>query len=135
MECIFCAIVARQATGWRVYEDDDCVAFLDVNPATPGHTLVVPRRHASDLLDLREDEAQKVMRATHRVALLLDARLQPAGLNVVQANRAAAWQSVFHMHMHVIPRYERDGLTHTWEASPASPEDLSALQERIATAG
>ena len=134
MECIFCAVVAQQATAWRVYEDDACVAFLDVNPATPGHTLVVPRRHATDLLDLREDEAQEVMRATHRVAVLLDARLQPAGLNVVQANRAAAWQSVFHMHLHVIPRYERDGLTHTWEAAPASPEDLSALQKRISAA-
>ena len=133
MDCIFCAIVAEQAAARRVYEDDACVAFLDVNPATAGHTLVVPRRHATDLLALHEDEAQEVMRATHRVALLLDARLQPAGLNVVQANRAAAWQSGFHMHVHVIPRYEQDGLTHTWEAARASPENLAALQARISS--
>ena len=133
MECIFCAIVAGQATSWPVYEDESCVAFLDVNPLTRGHTLVIPRRHVPDLLAMSEDEAEQVMRATHRVVHLLDARLQPAGLNVVQANRAAAWQTVFHMHMHVIPRYDDDGLSQKWRPDPAQPADLTALRGVITT--
>lgn len=131
MDCIFCAIVAGQATGWRVYEDDDSVAFLDVNPATPGHTLVVPRRHAVDLLALTEGEAQAVMRAAHRVAHLLEARLAPAGLNLVQATGAAAWQTVFHMHLHVVPRYDGDGLSAPWQPAAADPATLTELRDRI----
>lgn len=134
-DCIFCAIVAGQATSHPVYEDEHCLAFLDVNPLTRGHTLVVPRRHAADLLALSEDDAQHVMRATHRVAFLLEARLQPAGINLVQANRAAAMQTVFHMHMHVVPRYEGDGLmpaSQGWRPRAAEAHDLAALREVIA---
>ena len=125
MECIFCRIVSGQAEAWRVYEDDDCLAFLDAFPATRGHTLVVPKRHATDLLTVAEHEAEAVMRATWRVARLLDERLAPLGMNVLQANRAAAWQSVFHLHVHLVPRYPDDGLRHTWEAHPASADDLA----------
>ena len=136
MECIFCAIVAGQATSWPVYEDEDCIAFLDVNPLTRGHTLVIPRRHAADLLALSEREAEQVMRATHRVANVLEARLQPAGLNLLQANRAAAMQTVFHMHMHVVPRYESDGLMPSARWRPASAEaaDLAAVRDLITSA-
>lgn len=130
MECIFCALVAGDATSWPVYEDEHCYAFLDVNPLTRGHTLVIPRRHAPDLLALTEDEAQQVMRATRRVALLLEARLSPAGLNLIQANRAAAMQTVFHMHMHVVPRYEGDGLLQAGGLRPSVAEsvDLAEVQ-------
>lgn len=133
-ECIFCAIVAGTATAHRVYEDEHCVAFLDINPLTRGHTLVIPRRHAADLLAMTEDEAEQVMRATHRVAHLLEARLQPAGLNLVQANRVAAMQTVFHMHMHVVPRYDGDGLMPSggWRPAPAEAGDLAALRDVIA---
>ena len=133
MECIFCAIVTGDARSWPVYEDEHCMAFLDVNPLTRGHTLVIPRRHAADLLAMAEDEAEQVMLATHRVARLLDARLQPAGLNLVQANRAAALQTVFHMHMHVVPRYEGDGLMPSsgWRPAPAKGVDLADVQKHI----
>ena len=133
MECIFCAIVAGDATSWPVYEDEHCCAFLDVNPLTRGHTLVIPRRHATDLLALTEDEAQQVMRATLRVAQLLEARLTPAGLNLIQANRAAAMQTVFHMHMHVVPRYEGDGLFRAGGLRPTAAEstDLAEVQAVI----
>ena len=93
--------------------------------------MVIPKRHRADLLDMTEQEAQAVMRGTWRVAHLLEARLAPLGLNVLQANRAAAWQSVFHMHMHVVPRYADDGLRHTWDARPATPQHLTELQERM----
>jgi histidine triad (HIT) family protein len=135
MDCIFCRIVSGEADSWRVYEDDECLAFLDAFPATRGHTLVVPKRHRADLLALDEHEAQAVMRGTWRVAHLLEERLVPLGLNVLQANRAAAWQSVFHMHVHVVPRYEDDGLRHTWNARPARREDLDEVHERLAGDG
>ena len=135
MTCIFCAIVAGQARSWRVYEDEHCVAFLDVNPITPGHTLVVPRRHAADLLAMPEDEAQLVMRATHRVVRLLDEQLSPGGLNLVQANRAPAWQTVFHLHVHVLPRYDGDGLGTPWRAAPAEPAELTSMQARLRAGG
>lgn len=133
MECIFCAIVAGDATSWPVYQDEHCYAFLDVNPLTRGHTLVVPRRHAIDLLALEEDEAEQVMRATLRVAQRLEARLSPAGLNLIQANRAAAMQTVFHMHMHVVPRYEDDGLFRSGGLRPTAAEavDLAEVQAAI----
>lgn len=107
------------------------MAFLDAFPATEGHTLVIPKRHAEDLLTLDVREAEAVMRATHSVARLLDERLQPDGLNVLQANGSAAWQSVFHMHVHVVPRYEGDGLRHTWDAAQGDPRRLSAIQEQL----
>ena len=131
MRCIFCSIVQGQSPAWVVYDDEHCLAFLDVFPATKGHVLVIPKRHADDLLVMDEDDAAAVMRATHRVAAMLDNALQPAGLNVLQANRAAAWQSVFHMHVHVIPRYEDDGLRHTWDAKPAAAEALTSLHEEL----
>jgi histidine triad (HIT) family protein len=111
VDCPFCKIVAGSLPSWRVYEDDAAVAFLDKGHATRGHTLVIPRHHAADLWELSEDEAAAVMRGVHRVARLLRQRL-PAlrGLNVTQSNGAAAWQEVFHYHVHLIPRYGDDDL-------------------------
>jgi len=108
-DCIFCRIVAGDAPAWRLYEDDVAVAFLDIGPATPGHSLVVPRRHAPDIWSLSEDEAASVMRAVHRLAARLRDRLRPRGMNVTQSNGAAAGQDVFHYHVHVVPRYGDDG--------------------------
>src|SRR6187551_3290455 len=100
MDCIFCKIVAGALPAWQVYEDESAIAFLDKGHVTRGHTLIVPRRHAADLWALSEDEAAAVMRAVHRVARLLRERLDLRGLNVTQANGSAAWQEVFHYHVH-----------------------------------
>ena len=89
---------------WRLYEDETTVAFLDKAQVTPGHTLVVPRRHAEDIWALSEDEAKAVMQSVHRVAHLLRSRLDLPGLNVTQANGRVAWRDVFHYHVHLIPR-------------------------------
>ena len=111
-DCIFCRIIAGNAPAFVVAEDDQTVAFLDRGQATEGHTLVVPRTHATDIWSISEVDASAVMSMAKRVAHLLDERLAPDGLNITQSNRAAGWQDVFHFHVHVIPRWTGDGLVH-----------------------
>ena len=131
MDCVFCAIVAGEAPSRKVDEGEHWVAFLDINPVTTGHTLVVPRRHADDLFGMDEDGVRHLMAGVHRVAHLLRDRLEPAGLNLVQSNGTAAWQTVFHVHVHVLPRFEGDGLRPPSPHVPASPDDLAAVHARI----
>lgn len=100
--CTFCSIVSGRAKAWRVYEDEISVAFLDIGQATVGHTLVVPRLHATDIWALTEDDAAAVMRSVHRVARLLRERLDAIQINLSQSNGRAAWQEVFHYHVHVV---------------------------------
>lgn len=114
-----------------MYEDDGTVAFLDKGQVTRGHTLVVPRRHAEDLWALTEAEAEAVMRSVHRVARLLRERLSLRGLNVTQANGRAAWQDVFHYHVHLVPRYGDDAFTPPWRSTSPSDEQLLEVQQQI----
>jgi histidine triad (HIT) family protein len=132
--CIFCAIVARQAPVAMVYEDEYTLAFLDIHPANPGHTLVIPKRHARDLLDVSAEDLSHVMRTVQRVARAIDAALRPDGINLIQANRPAAFQSVFHFHVHVIPRWEGDGLKPIWRHGRATEGELRDMAKRIGEA-
>lgn len=131
MDCTFCKLLAGSLPSWRLYEDETTVAFLDKAQVTPGHTLVVPRRHAEDIWALSEDEAKIVMQSVHRVACLLRAKLDLLGLNVTQANGSVAWQDVFHYHVHLIPRYGTDGFSPPWRSSSPSREQLDELRMRI----
>jgi histidine triad (HIT) family protein len=130
MDCIFCSIAGGTSPSWRVYEDKVAVAFLDIGQATPGHTLVVPRKHTADIWSVTEDEASAVMRSVHRVAAQLRDTLQPLGLNVTQSNGVAAWQEVFHYHVHLVPRYGDDGLVPPWRPTKPSPEELGEVHRR-----
>jgi histidine triad (HIT) family protein len=130
-DCVFCQIVAREASAHIVAEDDLTVAFLDRGQATEGHTLVVPRSHASDLWDVSEEDAAAVMVMAKRVAHMLERQLAPDGLNLVQSNRAAGWQDVFHFHLHVIPRWSGDGLVPPWRPTRTSDEQLVATLGRL----
>ncbi|MCY3586266.1 MAG: HIT family protein [Acidimicrobiaceae bacterium] len=113
--CTFCSIVAGDIPALRIYEDDHAVAFMDRLPMTVGHCLVIPRRHVTDIWELTDDDAAHVMQAARRVASLVRERLKPAGVNLLNNNGAAADQTQFHFHIHVIPRYGRDRLLHPWE--------------------
>ncbi|MGH9169776.1 MAG: HIT family protein [Acidimicrobiales bacterium] len=130
-DCLFCSIVAGMERAWRVYEDEAAVAFLDRGQATAGHTLVVPRRHVPDIWATTSDEAAEVMRAVHAVALVLRDRLEPAGLNVIQSNGRIAWQEVFHYHVHLVPRYDADGLVPPWKPTRPDEAELDAVLARI----
>ena len=107
------------------------MAFLDIAPATRGHTLVIPKQHATDLWAISSDAVQAVALTTRRVAHLLRERLPIAGINVMQANGAAAWQEVFHLHAHVVPRYPSDGLRRAWHPARASDEELDAVLDEL----
>jgi histidine triad (HIT) family protein len=132
--CVFCAIVAGRAPAIEVYEDEHTMAFMDINPATRGHVLVIPKRHARDLLDVSEEDLQHVMRTVQCMARAVDQALQPDGVNLIQANRIAAFQSVYHFHVHVIPRWLGDGIAPPWRHAPGDPEVLRELSAKIKAA-
>jgi len=114
-----------------VYENEHAVAVLDRSPAVPGHTLVMPRRHAADIWDISREDAAYVMGAVHDVAALLRERLRPDGMTLFQANRAAGWQSVFHLHVHLVPRHAGDPLTTSWKPQTVTEGDLDEVLDRI----
>lgn len=129
--CVFCGIVQGTIPSHNIFEDDQTLAFLDINPAAAGHTLVVPKRHADNLFDIDADTAAAVMRAAKVVAATIDERLAPDGLTLVQTNRPAGWQDVFHLHIHLVPRWTGDRLTQPWEPRPAQPDELASIAQKL----
>ena len=104
-DCIFCGIVAGKAPAEVVAQDDRALAFMDINPATDGHTLVVPRTHAEYIWDLEPQDGRAVWTLAQEVAAAIRAGLEPDGLTLFQANRKVGWQDVFHFHLHLVPRW------------------------------
>jgi histidine triad (HIT) family protein len=130
-DCIFCAIVAGDLPAEIIDSDDHTVTLMDINPATRGHALVIPRRHAADLLTIDADELRHCAVAAQRVARRMEMTLQPDGFNLLNATRAAAWQTVFHFHIHVIPRYEDDPLKLPWIPRGADLDEISSIAATI----
>ena len=130
-DCIFCAIVAGQAPARVVHETPRTLAFLDVNPATRGHTLVVPRGHARDLHDVAADDLAEVAATAQQVAAAAVSHLGAAGVNLVQSSGAVAFQTVFHLHVHVIPRYLDDGLVLPWVPAPGDAAAMDAAADDL----
>jgi len=132
-DCVFCRIVAGDLPATLVYQDDAVVGFLDLFPVVPGHTLMVPRRHATDLLDCPNDLAGRLFAASARVAAAVLAATGADGFNVWSANGPAAGQTVFHLHLHVLPRFAADqfGLRFPIERREASRGELEAMASRI----
>jgi histidine triad (HIT) family protein len=130
-DCIFCKIVSGELPATIVDEDERTVAFMDINPATRGHVLVVPRVHATDLLSIAEDDLQATVSAARRLALRMPERLRADGVSVINSCGAAAWQTVFHFHLHVIPRYEGDPLRLPWIPAPGDAQEISAAAGRL----
>jgi diadenosine tetraphosphate (Ap4A) HIT family hydrolase len=124
--CVFCSIVAGEASAEIVFEDDLTVAFMDVSPASDGHVLVIPRRHQPDVFTLEQPETDAVWHSTLRVARAVRDALRPDGMNLHQSNGRVANQHVFHFHLHVIPRYATGGT--------ASRSRIPEIAERIRAA-
>ncbi|MDZ5810782.1 HIT family protein [Halorubrum sp. AD140] len=127
--CAFCSIVAEDSSAHRLYEDDHSFAFLDIEPATRGHTLVIPKSHYETLTDIPTSLAGDVFQTVHRVASALESAYQLEGYNIVQSNGVSAGQDVFHAHIHVIPRYEEDTVALGWNGE----ESDETRQQEIAT--
>jgi histidine triad (HIT) family protein len=133
-DCIFCKILAGELPSSVVDEDEHTVAFLDIAPATRGHALVVPREHVADLLSASPEDLRAVIVASQRLAARMKERLGADGVNLVNSCGAVAWQTVFHFHMHVIPRYEGDPLRLPWIPAPGDPQEIAAAARALAGA-
>ena len=129
--CVFCSILAGEAPWHPVYEDDLTVAFLNLHPAASGHTLLLPREHAPYLWDLSDSAAAALGRSLRHVARVLELELQPDGMTVFQSNRVAGWQSVFHVHFHLVPRSHDDRLSPAWTEMLGDPRELEPLSARL----
>ena len=130
-DCIFCAIVAGDIPGEIVDSDEHTVSFMDINPATRGHALVVPREHVADLMEASDAQLEQTMVAARRLARIIDAALEPDGFNILNSCRPAAWQTVFHLHMHVIPRYDDDPLKLPWIPRGSDSDQIAATAARM----
>jgi histidine triad (HIT) family protein len=133
-DCIFCKIVAGELPATIVDRDEHTIAFMDINPATRGHALVVPRVHATDLLSIEASQLAAVTAAAQRLAVRAREGLKADGINVINSCGAAAWQTVFHFHLHVIPRYESDPLRLPWVPTPGDPAEIAAAAAAIGIA-
>ena len=129
--CIFCRIIRGEVPSFRVFEDDRSLAFMDINPANPGHVLVIPKVHAETLFDLDEPWLTATALVAQRVARAVQTAFGPYGLNIVQANGPGAAQSVPHFHWHVLPRARDDGLPMNWPLRPGDREAIASAAERI----
>jgi histidine triad (HIT) family protein len=130
-DCIFCKVLAGEIPSERVYEDDHTVAVMDINPWTRGHAVVIPRKHAENLFEIEDSELEHVAVAAKRLATKMRDTLGCDGVNLLQSNGRAAWQTIFHLHMHVIPRYDGDPLELPTRPQPAKPEELAEVAEEI----
>ena len=130
-DCLFCKIVAGEVPAQIVDSDEHTVAFMDINPATRGHALVVPRRHSADLMDVSDEDLTYTMLAARRLARRIREALKPDGFNLLNSCGSAAWQTVFHFHVHVIPRYEGDPLRLPWTPAPGDPDEIAAVAEQL----
>lgn len=130
--CIFCKIVAGEIPCFKIYEDDATLAFMDINPGNPGHCLVIPKAHAPDAYSIDAEDFAAVARTCTKVAPAVRDVVSPDGINLVQANGEGAGQTVFHVHMHILPRKNGDELKMNWGHQPGDMDEAKALGEKIA---
>jgi histidine triad (HIT) family protein len=130
-DCIFCKIISGQIPCTKVYEDEVCLAFMDIGPIAPGHTLIVPKKHYEAITEMPADEVAALFRPVSALAAAVQSALEAPGLNVLQNNGRVAGQAVDHLHIHLIPRRADDGLGYRWPAKKADMDVLKAQAEAI----
>ena len=130
-DCIFCKIINGEIPSACIYEDDDFKVILDKFPSGLGHTLIVAKNHSENIFEMLEDEASKVFVLAKKVAAALKKSLKADGINILQNNGAASGQSVFHFHMHVIPRFDGDNVNIKWTPQQLPQEDFDRISEQI----
>jgi histidine triad (HIT) family protein len=130
-DCLFCGIVAGTIPSETIDSDERTVAFMDINPATPGHALVVPREHSADLLEIGEEDLTATVLASQRLAKRMKDVLEANGINLLNSCGAAAWQTVFHFHIHVVPRYVDDPLKLPWVPEPGDSDEIASVAQRL----
>ncbi|MCI9314724.1 MAG: HIT family protein [Lachnospiraceae bacterium] len=129
--CIFCKIANGEIPSQTLYEDDSFRVILDLGPATKGHALVIPKEHYANLYELPEEQAGEAMKVAKKMAARMTERLGCEGFNLIQNNGDLAGQTVFHFHMHMIPRYRADGQTIGWKPQEVTQEELEEVKKQI----
>ena len=130
-DCVFCKIVAGQIPSTRVHEDEHTLAFMDIGQVNPGHVLVAVKQHAANVFELEEAQAEAIARAIVRISRALKKAFEPEGLSVYQANGKAAGQTVFHYHVHLLPRHAGDGMELVWPVKNPPREKLEEYAAKI----
>ena len=133
-DCVFCKIIAGELPAFKLYEDADTLAFMDIGQASEGHVLVASKRHAANLLELTAEEAGAVMQTAQRIAAAAAQTFEPEGITLFQANGTAGGQTVFHFHLHVLPRRTGDGLSIVWQRNEPGMQTLNDYAERLRAA-
>jgi len=132
--CIFCKILDGEIPSIKLYEDDKTFAFMDINPANPGHALVIPKYHASNLFEVPAEWLMATTATAQKIAQAVQKTLAPDRINLLQANGQGAAQSVLHFHIHILPRRNEDGLKMNWGLIPGDMDEISSLAEKIQNA-
>lgn len=130
-DCLFCGIIAGSVPSETVASDERTLSFMDINPATRGHALVVPRAHSNDLLEIGAEDLAAVSVAAQRLAVRAKQALGADGVNLLNSCGAAAWQTVSHFHMHVVPRYDDDPLELPWVPAPGDSDEIAAAAAKL----
>jgi len=130
-DCLFCQIIAREIPAQIIDETERTVTFMDINPATRGHALVVPRSHTANLLEVDADDLAATALAAQRLAQRVTERLRADGVNLLNSCGSAAWQTVFHLHVHVIPRYADDPLRLPWIPAAGDSDEIAAAAAEL----
>jgi histidine triad (HIT) family protein len=132
MECIFCKIVAGEIPAVKVLDEEQALAFMDINPASRGHLLVIPKRHAENIFEISEGDLAAVVKAVRRCAGAAKHALKAEGVTVLQLNGKASGQVVPHLHVHIMPRWANDGLSvSSWEMKPGDMEEIKGIARRV----
>ena len=132
-DCIFCKIVAGELPATVIASDERALALMDINPATRGHALVIPRAHAQDIGDIGAEDLAATIALAQRIAVRARRKLGADGVNLIHSAGSAAWQTVFHFHIHVIPRYVGDPLALPWVPAPGDPGELAEAAATLAS--
>lgn len=128
-DCIFCKIIKGEIPSFRVFENEKVFCFFDINPLTKGHTLVIPKEHYENIFDIPEDDLKEIISTAKKMASIIKEKFGAEGVNLVNASGEAAEQSVFHFHLHIVPRYKNDGLEmNKWWQSKTQKADFEQLK-------
>lgn len=125
--CIFCKIVKNEIPSHKIYEDEDTLVFLDIQPLTKGHCLVIPKKHYQDIFDINENDLKKVIVSAKNISEKIKKTLKADGIRISQSNGKAAGQDIMHFHMHIIPRYKNDGISMS-EVKTAHPQNADSIE-------
>ena len=129
--CVFCKIIAGEITSKKVYEDEAFLAFLDINPANVGHTLIIPKNHHPTIISIPEDDVFGLFKVVKRLAASMRESMNADGLNVLQSNGTIAGQLIPHLHVHLIPRFNGDGIAFGWPKKQASEEEMESVRKKL----